>query len=419
MKTKYNNKLSFLLIVPSFACNPSTGAGQRTSLLYQILKNLGVVDILLIGEGEPQFLERFFQEANSLHVIKPREPAEIGLWRLIRPLSPKILDLVATIFGPRKSLYQTDPNILPLLYKLQASNNYDFVIGRYLRPTARSGSLYLGEIPVILDVDDRDDMVYKSRLNRSDINFIHRLIFMWHFRQAQQIMADLLPICKHIWLTSEIDLDEVKHPSKSVLPNIPYFLDFENNFVPLPENNSSKTVLFVGSFGHRVNREGVERFISKCWPIISSAVEGATLRIVGSGGWEKLREKFYDIPNVHIIGFVENLEEEYKQAAFTVVPLFEGGGTKIKVLESLFYQRTAVVTTSVQCGYKTLKNRETLLVVSDESELVNGCIELLVDFDLRLRLAEKGRSVVLNEYSYNRFSAIIRKTILDLSENLK
>jgi polysaccharide biosynthesis protein PslH len=418
MTTRTNRKLSFLLVTPSFACVPVTGAGQRTALLYRALKTLGVVDVLIVGDGEPQFFKGFFQDANSFHVIKPYERAELGLWRLIRPLNPKLLDLIATTFGSRKSIYQPDQNIYPLLSELQANNNYDFVIGRYLRPTARSGAFHSGKIPVILDVDDRDDMVYKSRLNRSDLNFLHRLIFRWHFQQAQQIMADLLPICKHIWLTSEIDASEVKHPSKSILPNIPYFPEYSNDFIPSSENYNSKTILFVGSFGHRVNREGVEHFISKCWPIINSTVKEATLRIVGSGGWENLREKYNDIPNVQIIGFTENLEQEYKQAAFTVVPLFEGGGTKIKVLESLFYQRTAVVTTHAQYGYEKLKNRESLLVVSDESELVKGCIELIADFDLRSRLAEKGRTIVINEYSYNHFSSLVRETIENLSKEL-
>jgi glycosyltransferase involved in cell wall biosynthesis len=411
MKTKADRKLTFLLVSPSFACIPITGAGQRTSLIYQVLKKIGSVDILIIGDGEPQFFKSLFQDANSFQIINPHERAELGFWRLIRPISPKLLDLIATTFGARKSLYQPDPNIIPVLEKLQASNNYDFVIGRYLRPTTRSGALHSGKLPVILDVDDRDDMVYQSRLNRPDLNFIQRLIFRWHFNQAQQIMADLLPICKHIWLVSETDAREVKHPSKSVLPNIPYISDSSNSPTPLPGNQNSKIILFVGSFGHRVNREGVERFISKCWPTISSEVEGATFRVVGSGGWEELRARFNAVPNVEIIGFTENLEEEYKQAAFTVVPLFEGGGTKIKVLESLFYQRTAVVTNYAQHGYETLKNRESLLVASNESELVNGCIELLVDFDLRSRLAENGRTIVVNEYSFDRFSSLVNETI--------
>lgn len=418
-RTIERRRLKFLLIAPSFACNPITGAGQRTSLLFEALKSMGVVDVLLIGDGEPQFLGSFFQGVDSLHVIKPRERAEIGFWRLIRPLNPKLLDRVATAFGARESLYQPDDHIFPLLQKLQASKNYDFVIGRYLRPTARSGVIHLGKTPVILDVDDRDDMVYKSRLNRSDMNLIHRLIYLWHFRQAQQIMANLIPLCKHVWLANETDAHEVVHASKSVLPNVPYLSNSSNNLKSFSENYDSKTILFVGSFGHRVNREGIERFLLKCWPQISSAVKGATFRIVGSGGWEELRKTFGNMPDVQIVGFVENLEEEYKQAAFTIAPLFEGGGTKIKVLESFAYQRTAIVTTFVQSGYEVLENRESLLVVSDESELVNGCIELLINPSLRARLAEKGRTIVLNQYSYESFSSMVCKTIESFSKELK
>lgn len=209
---------------------------------------------------------------------------------------------------------------------------------------------------------------------------------------------------------------EIEHSSKSVLPNIP-FSNFNNSYKPLPENHDSKIILFVGSFGHRVNREGIERFILNCWPKITSVVSDARLRIVGSGGWEMLKDKYIDIPSIDVIGFKDSLEDEYVGAAFTITPLFEGGGTKIKVLESLFYQRASVVTIAAKYGYEKLINNESLLVASNESELIAGCIELLQDSNLRSRLAIEGRKKVFDEYSFERFSLLIQDTINSVKIN--
>ena len=48
------------------------------------------------------------------------------------------------------------------------------------------------------------------------------------------------------------------------------------------------------------------------------------------------------LPNVEVSGFVQDLPPVYERAAFTVAPIYWGGGTKIKVLESLAYGRTCV-----------------------------------------------------------------------------
>ena len=412
-KHEVDEKLNFLLIVPSYACASFTGAGQRTIMIFEALKSLGCVNILIIGDGDPEFFAGFFLNSTSLTIIKPYERAQLGFWQYIRPINPKIIDLVATALGSRKYLYKPDINFFAFI---KGISEFDLVVGRYLRPTVRSGALHFGSTPVILDVDDRDDIVFKSRLNRPDISFFSKIFFKWHLMQMQKIMPNLLPLAKHLWLTSESDNLEIEHSSKSVLPNIP-FSNFNNSYNPLPENHDSKIILFVGSFGHRVNREGIERFILNCWPKITSVVSDARLRIVGSGGWEMLKDKYIDTPGIDIVGFKNCLEDEYEGAAFTITPLFEGGGTKIKVLESLFYQRASVVTVAAQYGYEKLINNESLLVASNESELIAGCIKLLQDSNFRSRLAIEGRKKVFDEYSFERFSLFIQDTINSVKVN--
>ncbi|MBE9062329.1 glycosyltransferase family 4 protein [cf. Phormidesmis sp. LEGE 11477] len=410
MATPTDRPLRFLLVSPTYACKPVTGAGQRTSLIFNTLKTLGSVDVLLVGDVKYEKFKAFFLGANALHIAKPGARSELGIWRFLRPLSPGRVDAIAIRLGAKKFMYEPDKNVQQLLEKLQSTTNYDLVVGRYLRPTVRSGALCSKKVPVVLDVDDRDDVVYKSRLNLPGLNPIQRFFFQSYFRQTQAVTTDLLPRFDHVWLTSEADVQEVVHPSKSILPNIPYTLNGSSQ-AAFEESRDSKVVLFVGSYAHRVNAEGVERFVLNCWPKINAAVKDATLRIVGSGNWQAVKDKFDQVPNVETVGFVEDLAEEYQKSAFTIAPLFEGGGTKIKVLETLFYQRTAVITDHAQYGYDNLKHKESLWVAATEAELIEGCIHLLSNPDLRAEMAAKGRETVVREYSFERFSNLIRTSI--------
>ena len=75
------------------------------------------------------------------------------------PLRPLVVHKIAQTIVPRHFDYQADPKIMRGLADLIASRQYDAVVGRYLRPTLKSGAV--GRVPVsILDVDDLDTQVF-------------------------------------------------------------------------------------------------------------------------------------------------------------------------------------------------------------------------------------------------------------------
>jgi glycosyltransferase involved in cell wall biosynthesis len=407
-------KYSFLLIVPAYACTPISGAGQRTTLVYRSLIKIGIVDVVVVGTSEHNdFFKKCFSEAKTVKCLQSVARANIGLWRYFRPIHPVLLDILATTFGARKYSYTPEDSLHDELKRLHQINKYDLIVSRYLRPAAYSGALNLTDVPVIVDLDDRDDVVYSSRLKCGNVNFFARLVLMWHQKQVIEIMSKLLSKTSHIWLTSEEDSLAVEHHSKSVLPNIPYIDNEALSIEQLAEQDKtidSKTILFVGAFGHRVNREAMDHFIRNCWPKIHAAVKDAKLRVVGSGGWESQKKTYANIQNIEIVGYVEDISTEYSKASFSIVPIFEGGGTKIKVLESLLHNRTAVISTHAQYGYDQLRNGESLIVAANDDEMIGGCIMLINDPMLCAKLANNGKANI-SKYTFENFAAKIKCSV--------
>jgi glycosyltransferase involved in cell wall biosynthesis len=108
---------------------------------------------------------------------------------------------------------------------------------------------------------------------------------------------------------------------------------------------------------------------------------------------------------------VPDLAEEYARAAFTVAPIYEGGGTKIKVLESLNRGRTVAMMRHSLRGYEhALVHGEDVWVADTDAELAEGCIRLLASPDLRDSLAAHG-AIQAQEFSFSRFSEIVKETI--------
>jgi glycosyltransferase involved in cell wall biosynthesis len=399
-----------LLIVPLYACARNTGGGQRTFHLYESLRRFCEVDVLLVSQpetaslesGYPDFFRGAFPQAAAIHLLRSRTSAR---W-LPGKLAPWF-DRLRLALEPRDLVYRPAARACRRLDELMGQSRYDVVVGRYLLPTSRAGALRRDDVPVLVDVDDRDDKVIESRLAAPTTPALAKPLLRWHLARTRAVMAAQLGRCAHLWLASEADRDEVQHASKSVLPNIPYVEPHGESDSAVPAPAAGRTLLFVGTYMHRVNREGVLRFVQTCWPPIRRAVPDACFRVVGSGGWSGLRDKLEAQPGVTVVGTVTDLAREYAQAAFSVVPLLEGSGTKIKVLESLRFMRTVVAHVHAARGFDLLRHGESLLVADTDGAMVEQCIALLNDAGLRHALAARGHAVVSHEYSLPRFAAIV------------
>ena len=408
-----------LFVVPIWACARNTGGGQRTFHLYRALAEFCSVEVLLVSQPQfaglealyPVLHRELFPAAAEIHLRRSAQPAPLRfgaasrLWRRAR-----------NALRPPRSLYRPCLDALHHLDELLARRRYDLIVGRYLLETSQSGAL-ARTVPVLLDVDDRDDKVLETRLRAATTPWWHKPWLAWRLLRTRAVVDRLLHRCAHIWLASEADGKEVEHGSKSVLPNVPYVPHGPHAAdCGSAEAPPIKTCLFVGTCIHRVNREGVRHFIERCWPAIRQAEPQARFRVVGSGGWDAWRHDLERHPGVQVIGSVPSVGDEYAAAAFAVVPLYEGSGTKIKVLESLLYGRTLVAHAHAVRGLGELRHGESLLVARSDEEFIAHALALYADASAAAAMAAHGRGIVEREYSFARFARIVRDDAIQVLE---
>ena len=109
--------------------------------------------------------------------------------------------------------------------------------------------------------------------------------------------------------------------------------------VTAPAPSAGTTVLAVGSWWYGPNRHGMRRFLQHDWPRIRAAIPDARLRVVGSGG-DDLVDVVPD--GVEIAGFVDDLDEVYRDAAVVLAPARSGGGSQLKLVGALSHGRIVV-----------------------------------------------------------------------------
>jgi len=401
-----------ILYLTPLAPLPTTDGGrQRTNLLYQALRPLGQVDTIVINKTEhpisPEEREQLQREYGLVDILSYRKAGQHAPWRWAGQYSEQLIHLIRG-WGVD---YAPDPDVKRRIER--HLNNYDVIVSRYPWSAAVAGVVG-GARPLIVDVDDREsERVRSSMTGRADHPSWSRLKRWWWDRRIDQLAwaeHRLLSKSQHFWLTKRQDLDGIDGLAPwSLLPNIPF--GSPAGAVPAQPKASEPTILFVGSLSFSPNRNGMQRFLDRSWPAIRKACPSAKLKLVGGSAppsWES-------IPGVECAGFVEHLDQAYNEAAFSVVPLWEGAGTKIKVLESLQRHRTVVTSRYGLRGYEShLLDGESLLVGDDDAGLTRACLRLLNDPAFADRLARHGAERVRAHYAQAPFNRQVAETIQPL-----
>lgn len=172
-------------------------------------------------------------------------------------------------------------------------------------------------------------------------------------------------------------------------------------------------VVFVGSMDWLPNEDGVRHFVEAIWPEVRKRHAEATFQIVGRNPTPAVR-KLAGMPGVEVVGTVPDVRPYLAEAAVVVVPLWVGGGTRIKIFEAMAMEK-AVVSTRLGAEGLEVTPGEHLMIADEAADFGAAMCDLLEHADRRARLAAKARRLVTAGYSAEtvarQFDEICRRTV--------
>ena len=379
------------------------GGAQRTALLRRALVDLGRdVDVLAVlpdvGDAPPS------PESLAAERI-------VGLFSEPIHLPPSTRE--SNSGGPLRTLvgihrlwaYRYAARSGPTAWLDANLRDYDRIYVRYLQTALLCG---LDARPADvrarcrIDLDDVDWLTLKSRFDANPWPGPAGKLGMWRtLRQVRRRCRDALAKFPPPFVASEEDSASVAQAT--VLPNVPFDVG-----EPLPASDpASRVVLFVGDLKFPPNADGLSWFIAEVWPSVAEEVADARLRIVGRGMTESNCAIWSACPGVEAVGFADDLRAEYAKAAATVAPVWWGGGTKIKVVESAALGRACVASEPATRGFGRLVRNGVTAAIDDENFAAN-LIEFLTDAAKRHAAEEAGPQAAAEHYSFAAFRAAVR-----------
>ncbi|HWJ15587.1 MAG TPA: glycosyltransferase family 4 protein [Gemmatimonadaceae bacterium] len=171
-------------------------------------------------------------------------------------------------------------------------------------------------------------------------------------------------------------------------------------------------IAFVGSMDWLANIDGVTWFVREVLPLIRRRKKDCSFGIIGRSPPPAIQELAANDSRVFVTGTVTDVRPYLWGSAVSVVPLRIGGGTRLKIYESMA-SRVPVVSTRVGAEGLELQPPDTGRLADTPDELAAACVELLEDANERTRVAENAWQMVNERFSWRqvarRFEEILEQ----------
>lgn len=153
-------------------------------------------------------------------------------------------------------------------------------------------------------------------------------------------------------------------------------------------------LLFIGSFNHPPNLDGILWFVNSVWPLIQKDIPEVKLTIIGSNTPREIKD-LAQLPGVSVLGFVADIGPFLDRASVAIAPLRYGGGMKGKVCEAMA-SGLPVVTTSFGAQGIGALNGLALLMEDRPDDYAQAVVDLLTHPDKAERMGLAGQRHIQN-----------------------
>jgi glycosyltransferase involved in cell wall biosynthesis len=398
--------LMVLLLLPESPYPPRSGNALRDVQQISILQKLGYrVRILAIrrrpdvSQPEERFLPDDVELVHTSYSAIVHEELPALIWRKVGYLLWSTKHAFAWWTEPWRPA--------------------EFLIGEVARTSAHAvilRSMFVDTLKhlrrvykgmVVVDCHDAD--VHAAAEMVRCVSGIRRVGPWVNLRAVRRSCRVHLPLADEVWAVSDEDAQRIRRsapcariivvPSGMAPPTGP------------PAAGESTDVLMVAGYGYGPNANGLKWFLKEVWPLIRANHPHAQFNVIGSDMPRRLGDFAASQPGVHTHGAVPDLKPYYENAGVVVVPILEGAGTRLKIIDAFRHGKAVVTTTKGIEGIHAPP--QTMIVADTPNQFADSVSTLLSEPSTRLRLGRCSQHYMAESYSHPVLARVVRdKSVL-------
>lgn len=173
------------------------------------------------------------------------------------------------------------------------------------------------------------------------------------------------------------------------------------------------SVFHIGSMDWMPNIEGIRWIIEKVWPQVIQRRPDLKLFLAGKNMPQWLVE--LKTKNVEIVGEVSDAHSFIRSNSIMIVPLFSGGGMRIKIIEGMALEKT-IISTSIGAEGILYEDGKQILIADTEDEFVDAIIKCASDMNFAKQLGLNARQLIAKKYDNTIICGQLSQFYKDLTE---
>ena len=389
--------MNILIIAPFCPYPPNQGGKIR---VFNLIKYLSRQNRITLACLSAEKIEDFGPLAEYCEkIVCVERPARTAV------------DLARFLLGkePYNSLLYESDEFRQSLTRLCQVNSFDMVQLEF--PLLWQYADCLAGLPMVLDAHNVEYEII-GNLRHGCTNTVKKALYRIEEKRFRQREEAVWEECRFCFAVSEQEratiASRVRDPQKVV--TVPNGVDLER-FAWHFKEKRGKRILFLGGMNWNPNLDAARYFVEKIFPLIHARKPDAEIDFVGKD-LGKIRQ-FLPARGIRLHEHVTEVLPWFQQADVLVVPLRQGGGTRIKILEAMA-AGLPVVTTSKGCEVIDIVRSRHLLVGDSAEEFANHVTCLIENDSLAGQLAQEARELVEAKYTWEMAAAAIHAKLSSL-----
>jgi glycosyltransferase involved in cell wall biosynthesis len=378
--------MKILFISRWFPYPPDNGSKIRVFNLIKHLSSRHEVHLVsfasgTVGDGRLDAMRRYCRQVNVANY---------------RPFQPRRLKALLGFFSwrPRSLVDIYSVEMRKLVEQAGHGRSFDVVIASQIEMAPYA--MTLSGTPRILEEVELTSLYESFIKQRHPLRKSRRGLMWW---KLSRYVADLLRDFDGCTVVSGYERERVLQVSPGYCPIgiVPNGVDvayYTADFGP-PE---ADTLVYSGALTYDANFDAVDFFLREVFPLIRARRPGVKLFVTGKVEGVPV-DRLPGKNGVVFTGYLDDIRPRIARSWVNVVPLRIGGGTRLKILESLALG-TPVVTTSKGAEGLDLAPGRDLLVADEPADFAAAVLHLLQDGKLREKLGRNGYQAVKTKYDW-------------------
>lgn len=395
--------LCILFLATWFPYPPDNGSKLR---VYHLLRALGQAHKVTLvsfafGTARPEQPEDLRTLCTDIHVV---------------PLNPFVVNRASplrTFLSLRPVASRPVPAMRDLVRNVLGSHTFDAVIA-----STEVMEAYTDAVPpgVSRILEEHNSMTRWARERYDEQTTLLQRARCWlSWRKQCCYEAQLFRRYSLVTMVSEVDRQatlDIVVADRLRVEVVSNGVDCRHNrpgLIP-PRPNA---LVYNGALTYSVNYDAMQWFLTEVYPRIKARLPNISLTITGSTQDVDLTTLALE-DSVYLTGYVDDVRLPVAEAAVCVVPIRQGGGTRLKILEAMALG-TPVVATSKGAEGLDVVDGEHLLIGDTPAAFADAVVRVIKGSDLRERLRRNARLLVETRYDWEtigaRFVTLVEETV--------